>query len=126
MKTNTDPLKPVTIRFKPKAYYVIKKLAELNGISKTEIIRWSLDNRLNTYCKRNICQSEETDLEIRKLTYDLLSEISGIRSELVRIKNNYILQSKKTEKDSESFENIEKRFNDAAERSGKVISRLRG
>ena len=126
MKTNTDSLKPVTIRFKQNAYYVIKKLAELNGISKTEIIRWSLDNRLNTYCKRNICQSEETELEIRKLIYEILSEISGIRSELVRIKNNYILQSKKTEKDSESFENIEKRFNDAAERSGKVISKLRG
>ena len=98
MKTNTDSLKPVTIRFKPNAYYVIKKLAELNGISKTEIIRLSLDNRLNTYCKRNICQSEETELEIRKLTYEVLSEISGIRSELVRIKNNYILRGTKCER----------------------------
>lgn len=126
MKEKIDLLKPVTIRFKPEAYSVISELAELNGKTKAEIIRISLDNRLNAYCKKNICLNCNNEIEIQKLIYDILTEISGIRSEIVRIKNNYVLQGSISQNEIEKFTAVVRRFEIASEQSGKIISRIRG
>lgn len=85
----TGNLEKVTVRFTTDALSVIDELAELNGRTRSEIIRLAVDNRLANYLPKVTFLEHEDAVKFRKELTNLLSAIEDIRNELHRIGVNY-------------------------------------
>lgn len=77
------------VRFKPEAMNVINKVSKLNHISKAEVVRYCVDNRLSQHLKQTRFIDEEQAELVREEVYILNNLLQEIKLELNRIGVNY-------------------------------------
>ncbi len=88
-KTENEILYPITIRFTANEHAAIAKYADANHISKAEVVRFVIANRMPNYlaCIKYIDESQGE--QIRQIVFKLLSTMAGIKLELKRIGVNF-------------------------------------
>ena len=137
-------LVPITVRFTADAMGVIDEVAKANRMSKAELVRMAVDDRLIRYLKWAIFINEAQGEEIRKELYELGTILAEMKNELHRIGVNINQQTKTvntqykyggtagkmTEKNnlefSVSLESIMRRFERAAKKAGDAICHILG
>ena len=92
------------VRFSPEAMNVINKVSRMNHISKAEVIRYCVDNRLSQHLKQTRFIDEEQAELIREEVYILNNILQEIKLELNRIGVNY--------NQAVRLENIKKKYPD--------------
>lgn len=101
-------LVPVTVRFTADAMDVISEIAEANRMSKAELVRMAVDNRLIKYLENVVFIDAAQGEEIRKLLFELSTFLGEIKLELYRIGVNVNQQTK--------IKNMQNKFGVAAGR----------
>ena len=84
-----EKLIPITVRFSPDGYAALSELSEKYNLSKGEIARIAIDDRLISYLGKVAFADPEDGAEIRKETAKISTEMERIRLELNRIGVNY-------------------------------------
>lgn len=84
-----DRLVPITVRFTEGAMSVIDELAKSHGMTKAEIVRLVVDNRLEAYLSNVIYVEHDDVVQMRKDIASVYDELQAIRTELHRIGVNY-------------------------------------
>ena len=84
-----EKLIPITVRFSPDGYAALTELSEKYSLSKGEIARIAIDDRLISYLGKVAFADPEDGAEIRKETAKISTEMERIRLELNRIGVNY-------------------------------------
>ena len=77
------------VRFTAEANKALDEIAEENGISKAELIRYIVDNRMNDYLGSIKFIDPEQGDEIRRDIMRLMNELTAVKTELRRIGVNY-------------------------------------
>lgn len=85
----TGRLIPMTVRFSEDAMSVFDEMAEQHGRSKADIVRLTIDNRLEAFLQKCVYVEHSDAVEIRKTLSDILTEMQAVRSELHRIGINF-------------------------------------
>ena len=85
----TGRLIPMTVRFSEDAMSVFDEMAEQHGRTKADIIRLTIDNRLEAFLQKCVYVEHSDAVEIRKALSDILTEMQAVRSELHRIGINF-------------------------------------
>lgn len=88
-ENHTERLIPVTVRFSEGAMSVINLLAENNRMTKAEVVRLAVDNRLEEYLQKTLFFDAADAKNVTSMMYELLTEIQKIRSEIHRLGVNY-------------------------------------
>lgn len=99
----TDRLIPITVRFTEGAMSVIDELADGNSLSKAEIVRLAVDNRLSQYLSDVQFIEHEDAVKYREELTKIFDELQSIRTELNRIGINFNQELK--------LKQIEKKYN---------------
>ena len=106
--TNGSELVAMTVRFDKGAYNVIGDVAKRNGVSKADIVRFVVDNKLEKYLSDIRYIDENQGRTINKNIIKIGNILVSIRDELNRIGVNYNqevrlknLQNKIREKEQE-------------------------
>ena len=84
-----EQLVPLTIRFPKEVMEVIDFTAKGNNLSKAEIVRISLDDKLSSYLKNLHFVDPVQGEEIRSILGKTMTEIECVRRELHRIGVNF-------------------------------------
>lgn len=87
-------LVPVTVRFTADAMDVISEIAEANRMSKAELVRMVVDDRLIKYLENMVFIDAAQGEEIRKQLFELGTILGEIKLELHRIGVNVNQQTK--------------------------------
>lgn len=137
-------LVPITVRFTADAMDVIQQIAEANKMSKAELVRMAVDDRLIKYLESVVFIDEDQGEKVRKELYELGTVLGEIKLELNRIGVNINQQTriknmqykyggavaKAGEKNNLAFSGemniIMKRFEDAAKRVGDALCHILG
>lgn len=139
-----DTLIPITVRFTVAAMSVIGEIAEANRMSKAELIRMAVDDRLIKYLEQVIFLEKEEAETVRKELYELGTVLGEIKYELHRIGVNINQQTKiknmqykhgitageldeRNNLDfSDQMENIMRRFEAALKKAGDELCHILG
>ena len=84
-----ERLIPITVRFSPDGYAALSELSEKYNLSKGEIARIAIDDRLISYLGKVAFADPEDGAKIRKETAKISTEMERIRLELNRIGVNF-------------------------------------
>lgn len=87
-------LVPITVRFTADAMDVIQQIAEANKMSKAELVRMAVDDRLIKYLESVVFIDEDQGEKVRKELYELGTVLSEIKLELNRIGVNINQQTR--------------------------------
>lgn len=87
---NDEKLVAMSVRFSPEVMNVINEISRLNHLSKAQLVRYCVDNRLAQHLSQNTREidDEKADL-IRTEIYNLNNLLQKIKLELNRIGVNY-------------------------------------
>lgn len=77
------------VRFTAEANKALDEIAEENGISKAELIRYIVDNRMVDYLGSIKFLDPEQGEEIRRDIMRVMNELTAVKTELRRIGVNY-------------------------------------
>ena len=77
------------VRFTAEANEALDEIAKENGISKAELIRYIVDNRMNDYLGSIKFIDPEQGDEIRRDIMRVMNELTAVKTELRRIGVNY-------------------------------------
>ncbi len=150
-KDDIEQLEPITIRFTKDAMAVLGYLAEMNQISKAEIVRYCVDDRLEKHLSRVYVLDNDEAKMIREEVCKLATVLQQIRLELNRIGvnfNQYVKKNNIQHKNSgklmdthmgttgnyieseyetlfqNKLDNIATRFEESMEKGGEVLWRI--
>ena len=88
-RSEAEKLVRTEVRFTAEANKALDEIAEENGISKAELIRYIVDNRMNDYLGSIKFIDPEQGDEIRRDIMRLMNELTAVKTELRRIGVNY-------------------------------------
>ena len=141
---HNDTLIPITVRFTVAAMCVIDEIAKANGMSKAELVRMAVDDRLIKYLEQVIFLDKEESETVRKELYELGTVLGEIKYELHRIGVNINQQTKiknmqykyystagemngsNNQEFSKEMENIMRRFEAALKKAGDELCHILG
>lgn len=139
-----DMLIPITVRFNVAAMSVIDEIAKANGMSKAELVRIAVDDRLIKYLEQVIFLDKEEAEVVRKELYELGTVLGEIKYELHRIGVNINQQTKiknmqykyysaagemsgnNNQEFPKDMENIMRRFEAALKKAGDALCHILG
>ena len=139
-----DKLIPITLRFTVDAMGVIDEIAKANRMSKAELVRLAVDDRLIKYLEHVLFIDAGQGEEIRRELYELGTVLGEMKYELHRIGVNINQQTKiknmqymngitvgdLDERDnlefSKEMENIMRRFEAAMQKAGDALCHILG
>lgn len=104
-------LVPITVRFSEGAMKVFDEMAQEHNLSKAEIIRLTVDNRLINYLGNVSFVNHEDAVKIREEMYNLTTELELIKRELNRIGLNFN-QELKLKHIEKKYQNLRMNFDD--------------
>lgn len=124
-------LVPITVRFSEGAMKVFDEIAQEHNLSKAEIIRLAVDNRLINYLGNVSFVNHEDAVEIRREMYHLTTELELIKRELNRIGLNFNQElklkhiEKKYQNSGMNFDNIWMKQNeeDAVKKDASLLNK---
>lgn len=88
-RSEAEKLVRTEVRFTAEANEALEEIAKENGISKAELIRYIVDNRMVDYLGSIKFLDPEQGKEIRRDIMRVMNEISAVKTELRRIGVNY-------------------------------------
>ncbi len=88
-RNGAEKLVRTEVRFTAEANKTLDEIAEENGISKAQLIRYIVDNRMVDYLGSIKFIDPEQGEEIQREIMSVMNELSAVKTELRRIGVNY-------------------------------------
>ena len=88
-KSEAEKLVRTEVRFTPEANEALDEIAKENNISKAQLIRYIVDNRMVDYLGSIKFLDPEQGKNIRRDIMRVMNEVSAVKTELRRIGVNY-------------------------------------
>lgn len=88
-RSEAEKLVRTEVRFTPEANEALEEIAKENNISKAQLIRYIVDNRMVDYLGSIKFLDPEQGDDIQRKVMKLMSDIADVKTELRRIGVNY-------------------------------------
>ena len=88
-RNEAEKLVRTEVRFTAEANKALDEIAEENGISKAQLIRYIVDNRMVDYLRSIKFIDPEQGEEIQREIVHVMNELTAVKNELRRIGVNY-------------------------------------